>query len=240
MDRSAFTLLAGMEQSWWYRARTRAVRIAMRRIPVQPAKILDFGAGFGGMLNTLSSKGAQVYAYEPDRQARAKCLSRGYAGVFATTEEAFSKRYDAICLFDVLEHIDDDERFLREAHTALSEKGALILTVPAFQFLWSSHDVEHQHHRRYSASLLSTRTSANGYKTYYISYWNMLLFLPAAFMRLVGKTGESSLALPKSINSLFLCITWVESLWMYVSSLPFGTGLVAVVQKNENSALKAP
>lgn len=231
MERRAFTLLAGMEHSWWYRARARTVRIAMRHIPLAPTKILDFGAGFGGMLDTLLTTGAQVYAYEPDEQARAKCLLRGYAGVFATIEEAFSQTYDAICLFDVLEHIEDDQAFLRQARQALSEKGALVLSVPAFQFLWSSHDVEHQHHRRYSASLLTNRIEITGYRMCYVSYWNALLFLPAFFMRLIGKTGESSLSLPNSANSLFLGITWTESLWMRAWPLPFGTGLVAVVQK---------
>ncbi|MDB5189498.1 MAG: hypothetical protein JWL82_455 [Parcubacteria group bacterium] len=233
MERVAFDLLRNMEHSWWYSARAVALKRAMLRAPRIPERILDYGAGWGAMHDLLQGMGKEVYAYEPDTEARAVCMKRGYREVFATEAEALALTYDCISLLDVLEHIEDDAGFLARAKNSLAPGGLLLISVPAFQFLWSVHDVEHQHFRRYTTRLLKERFRANGYTTRFASHWNMILFFPAALMRLMGKTGESALGLPKLLDSLFFFATWVESLLMYIVPLPFGTGIVALAQKSE-------
>lgn len=231
MEKKAFALLGGMEKTWWYRGRAAAVRTALSKAHPAPARVLDYGAGFGGMGSLLRESGADVYAYEPNEEARVACVARGYAGVFATETEALAEQYDAICLFDVLEHLEDDAGFLARAQSAITPNGVLLFSVPAFPFLWSVHDVEHQHFRRYTRVSFKRLLSHTGYKAIFASYWNMLLFFPAALMRLLGKTGESGLMLPWPLEQLFLTIVCVEAFVMRAIPLPFGTGLVVVARK---------
>lgn len=232
MDRKSFELLRAMEHSWWYDGRAATVTAALKRVGIdQGSEILDFGCGFGGMYETLARFGKRISAYEPDGEARRGAEERGYTEVFSSEDEALSHTYDLIGLFDVVEHIEDDHAFLARLNAALCDGGRLAITVPAFQFLWSVHDVHHHHFRRYTARAMRTALESAGFRVEYASYWNMTLFLPAVLTRLLGKTGEDALSPPRSIDRLFLAIVRLETLCMRILSLPFGTGLVVVARK---------
>lgn len=232
MERGAFKLLSSMEGSWWYRGRAAAVRAAAARVAWRPAKSsLDFGAGFGGMHDTLAALSEQVYAFEPDAAAAQSCRGRGYAEVFENTDTALGRTYDMIALFDVLEHIERDVAFLIRARDALAPGRYLAITVPAFPFLWSAHDVNHHHFRRYTKTTLRAALESSGFSVEYMSYWNTALFIPAALMRLLGRTGEGSLAMPRALNAIFYAIVRTEAALMRASPLPLGTGLVAIARK---------
>ena len=232
MEKQAYSLLES-EESWWYRGRSLMIAAALMRSKVsQLHEALDYGAGYGGMYAELARIGRNVFAFEPDDAARAAAETRQYKSVYANEETAFSHKYDLVGLFDVVEHIEDDRAFLRRLWKVLEDRGFLIITVPAFQFLWSDHDVNLHHYRRYTKKSLRTLLDLAGYKISFISYWNMSLFLPMAAMRLLGRSGESGLSLPKSVDALFLGAIRLEAAIMRASPLPFGTGLVAVAQKN--------
>jgi SAM-dependent methyltransferase len=231
MERTAFTLLHESERSWWYRGRAAVVRAVLKRLPARPRRtILDFGAGFGGMHDTLSRYGT-VSAFEPDEQARASASVRGYERIFGTVDPALAQPYDLIALCDVLEHIEDDRAFLARAKHALAPDGALLVTVPAMPFLWSVHDVSHHHFRRYTKRSLRDAFEESGYEVVFISYWNALLFPAAALARMLGKGGESSFRLPRVIDACFYLLVWIESLLLCFISLPFGVSLVALVYR---------
>lgn len=232
MERGAFKLLSTMEGSWWYRGRAAAVRTAVARAALRPADAaLDFGAGFGGMHDTLAGLSRQVYAFEPDASAAQSCRGRGYADVFSDADTALGRTYDMIALFDVLEHIERDVEFLTRARDALAPGGCLAITVPALPFLWSVHDVNHHHFRRYTKTTLRAALESAGFSVEYMSYWNMALFIPAALMRLLGRTGEGSLAMPRALNAIFYAIVRTEAALMRLIPLPLGTGLVAIACK---------
>lgn len=231
MERAAFTLLHESEVSWWYRGRALVVREALVRLrATRPLSLLDFGAGYGGMRSTLALRGT-VSAYEPDAQARASVEARGYAAVYDSIDAAFQHCFDGIALFDVLEHLEDDRAFLQSARNALVERGSLLITVPALPFLWSAHDVEHHHFRRYTRRSLKSVLEKSGYEVEWISYWNMFLFLPAALARLLGRSGESSFHLPRALDALFYALIHLEVSLMHSIPLPFGVSLVALARK---------
>jgi SAM-dependent methyltransferase len=229
MERVAFTLLHESERSWWYRGRAKVVESVTRALG-SSLSILDFGAGYGGMERTLSVHGT-VSAFEPDAEARMNAKNRAYASVYDSMEEALAHSYDALALFDVLEHIEDDSAFLRRAHDSLREKGKLVLTIPAMPFLWSAHDVAHHHYRRYTKQTLTKVLIDAGFSIEKVSYWNMFLFFPAALARLLGKSGESSFHLPPILDHLFYALIWIEALCIRYFSLPFGVSLVAIARK---------
>jgi len=230
VERIAFTLLHEIEESWWYRGRIAVVRGILTRAAQIPMTILDFGAGYGGMYDTLATKGP-VFAFEPDAQARSVAQARKYEAVYGDLPTAFGRRYDMIGLFDVLEHLEEDGAFLTQAHNALVPKGQLLLTVPAMPFLWGPHDVSHHHFRRYTRHSLQRTLEEAGYTLDYVSYWNMFLFLPAAIARLMGRGGESALGLPRAFDALLYAIIKLEVLLMRVFPLPFGISIVALAHK---------
>lgn len=225
-------MLGGMEKSWWYRGRAAAIHAALARCGAHTvADVLDFGAGYGGMHVELSKLGKNIYAFEPDEEARTAAKNRGYAQVFSTEDSALGRKYDFVGLFDVVEHIEHDYEFLMKAHSALQERGRLLITVPAFQFLWSVHDTNHRHFRRYTKASMRRVLNNAGFDVEYISYWNMALFIPAAIMRLLGKSGDSALKMPRSLDAIFFAIVKVESLLMRFVPLPVGVSLVVIARK---------
>ena len=153
MQKKAFSLLHAMERSWWYRGRKIIARTVLNRFigTNKKLKVLDFGAGYGGMLDILKPFGS-VDAYEVESSAISSCMERGYDRVSNKLEEVFgaSDAYDLVTLFDVVEHVENDTELSDSLYRVLKPGGHVIITVPAFQFLWSVHDVEHNHYSRYT------------------------------------------------------------------------------------------
>jgi putative flippase GtrA len=239
MEQAAYKLLESMESSWWYRGRTKALFAALKRAGNGSSEAaLDYGAGYGGASSFLGAIAKERYAYEPESDARAKAMTRGYRDVFSTEEEAFARTYNLIGLFDVLEHIEDDKAFLSRAQNALAAEGSLVLTVPAFMFLWSAHDVEHHHFRRYTVGSLKKLLESEGYSVAYASYWNCSLLLPAAVLRLLGNSGGGGLTPHPLLNALFTFVVSVEAAILRWIPLPFGLSIVMVARKAKEKVRK--
>ena len=101
-------------------------------------------------------------------------------------------RFDLVCAFDVVEHIEDDNTAINEMKRVMAPSGDYFLTVPAFMFLWSEHDEINHHFRRYTRGNFKSLLTQQEVKPQYIGYFNSLLFIPIALVRLVQKL------LPKS------------------------------------------
>lgn len=216
-----------MERSWWYIGRAHVIAFLFSRTH-KHARVLDFGAGFGGMIPWLSEQASEVDAYEPDVTARTELLMRGYANVLTRPEDAHTGVYDVVGLFDVVEHIENDEAFLKEIQKALAPNGSLVITVPAYMWLWSAHDTDNQHFRRYTKTLLVERLRRAGYEVRFAGYWNMFLLPVVGLLRLCNSSGEEGLGLPSLINSLLVILIRIEVALMHVLPLPFGVSVVAV------------
>jgi SAM-dependent methyltransferase len=236
MERRAFELLYESESSWWYEGRALVSNKVLKCFQKKDhsQKVADVGAGFGGMFPILSAHGI-VDAFEPDNEARSACKERGYNAVdtFDSEHTLPKDAYDLIALCDVLEHIKEDEKFLLNLAKTVRTRGGLLLTVPAFQSLWSAHDVEHHHYRRYRKHELVSLLERSGFTVHYAGYWNMLLFIPALIVRLTGRSGSSSLSMPRMLDRLFFLAISLESLLIPYLSLPFGTGLIVYATRSE-------
>ncbi len=234
MDQHQFTLLHDIEDSWWYRGRADIARGILERLP-KSSRALDFGAGFGGMCSVLQGLATEVYAFEPDASTSESIYTRDYTGVYKTSQEALANSYDLIGLFDVLEHIEDDVEFLKDLKKSLTSNGSIVLTVPAYSWLWGPLDVASHHHRRYTRTMLRKTLTEAGYQIRYISYWNMFLFPIAALVRLLGSAGEQGLALRGVLNHLLVGLIHIERLLMRVCSLPFGLSVVTLAVPLKNN-----
>jgi SAM-dependent methyltransferase len=229
MERAAYRFLEQAEHSWWYTGRRRCIKQALTHVRVPHGEILDFGAGFGASFNLLHSYG-HVDAYEIDEQSVAACRSRGYHQVF-TSIPPITKQYALIGAFDVIEHIEDDVSALRGLHARMKKGGIMVVTVPAYAWLWSAHDELHKHFRRYTRRGICIALTKAGFTVEYASYWNTTLMPVAYIMRKFGKGGGESLTPSPAVNRLLSAVTWVESLLITFLPLPWGTGIVAVARK---------
>ena len=139
-------------------------------------------------------------------------------------------------MLDVLEHIDDDEKSLNVLKGYANNNGKLLITVPAYQFLWSTHDEIHHHKRRYTAKYLNEIITNNGWKLEYISYFNSFLF-PLAIIDRIRKIifplpDDNKLKIPnKIVNYIFEKIFCLESNFIGRLSFPFGLSIIAVAKK---------
>ena len=238
MERAVFDRMAEHDQvHWWYTARRRILaELIARRVPL-PAepRILEIGFGTGHNFAMLRRFG-RLDAIEVDDPARALASSRlGHAVGSAPLPDLpgiAESTYDLMALLDVLEHVDGDEAALASIARRLKPTGRLLLTVPAYQWMWSAHDVAHHHKRRYSRAQLKRAIEAAGLRVEYLSFFNTVLFPLAAAVRLAGKlTGktESDDALPPApLNRLFDALFGIERHLVGRISLPAGVSLVAI------------
>ncbi len=177
---------------WWFRARRRVyldlLRTALGSRPVE--RILDVGAGSGGFLPELSSLGGAVHYAEPRVHSVAACRERGFPyGVRARAEALpyAEMSFDLVCLFDVLEHAEDDAAVLGEVARVLRPEGLLLVTVPAYPWLWSENDEIAEHRRRYTRDSLRRVIEAASLGPLRCTHTNALLLPAIAAYLLIGK-----------------------------------------------------
>ena len=230
------------ETHWWFAARRSIVLHILRRElrGSGPLRLLDIGCGAGGMLAHLREFGA-VWGVDPSPEAVTYAAAKGAAEVrHGTLPDGLpfgaADRFDVITLLDVLEHVDDDLGSLRTIGGLLAPGGLLLLTVPAFPFLWSGHDVVNEHKRRYTRSTLRERLLAAGLEITMLSYCNSTLFLPIAGVRALKRWSEPSEprpdlgVVPRPLNALLRTVFAAERHVIGTAPLPFGVSLIATAR----------
>ncbi|MDZ4803835.1 MAG: class I SAM-dependent methyltransferase [Candidatus Eisenbacteria bacterium] len=179
------------DQHWWFVGR-RAVVEALLTGALRPPgsadatrRILDIGCGTGGMMPLLSRFGT-VTGIDSEPLALDYCRRRGFRDVHLQEGFTAPAPYDLVTLFDVLEHVPDEAGFLEWIRGLLRHDGRLILTVPAFPFLWSRHDELNHHQRRYRRVTLEASLQRGGFVIDRMTYFNFWLFPAAVATRLLG------------------------------------------------------
>lgn len=228
------------DHHWWFVARRRIVqKVLDSYLPdAEKRRILEVGCGSGGNLELLSTYGT-LYAMELDDYARELANTRGACLVEKGSMPdniPFLETFDLICMLDVLEHIEDDVKALREIGNKLNPSGKLLLTVPAFEFLWSAHDVALAHKRRYGKKQLIELLGTAGFKTVYSTYFNSFLFPVIAatrfFNHVMGTKDGTDVKMPScAVNALLTKMLSSEKLFMPGMSLPVGVSLLFVAEK---------
>lgn len=234
------------EGSFWFNHRNSFILEALRRFtPAEP--LFDIGGGNGFVAKAICEAGIETVLVEPGIEGILNARKRGINQlVCAALNDAgfLPDSLPAVGMFDVLEHIPDDLKFLKEIYTLLAPTGRLYLTVPAYQSLWSIEDDFAQHYRRYRLNGLVTRLRQSGFKVEFATYIFFTLPLPILLFRtLPSKLGwrrhgdlkkiESELK-PGSLraNSLLDFFLKLElKLLRRWNRLPFGGSCLVVAQK---------
>jgi SAM-dependent methyltransferase len=228
---------------WWFVARRRILSEALERHVALPAgsRILEAGCGTGGNLAMLSRFG-KVFSFEPDREARDLAHSKGpydiRPGALPDAVPFDPESFDLVVALDVLEHVADDTGSLAALGTCLRPGGWALLTVPAYPFLWSRHDVSHHHHRRYVKSKLSDLAREAGLRPVRTTYFNSLLFPVVAavrFIKAVSGMGEreDDAMPPAGLNRLLTALFSSERHLIGRVPLPAGVSLLMLARKPE-------
>lgn len=241
MSPDAYLRMAETEaEHWWFRGRRDVLRSVLRRLTLPTrARVLEIGSGTGGNLEMLAELGS-VCGVEMDETARSLTAQKTggrfdiRAGRCPDDLPFDSERFDLICFFDCLEHIADDVGSLARMRDILSPGGRIVVTVPAYQWLWSAHDVFMHHHRRYNRASLTACAGAAGYRVESITHFNALL-MPLAIVaryldRLLRRNESSGVAVPASVLNRFLYLTFsAERHWLARRALPCGLSLLVVL-----------
>ncbi len=175
------------EQHWWFRGRRAVVRALLARTPLPPTpRILDAGCGTGGNLQRYGRLG-EAWGVDPSPDAVRFCREeRGLDNVREAGLESlpFEDGYfDLIAATDVVEHIAAEEQALRELWRVAAPQGAMLLTVPAYMWLWSEEDENLHHKRRYTRPRLRQAVERCGWEPRIATYFNSLLLPPIALAR---------------------------------------------------------
>lgn len=241
MSPGAYAEMAATQDAhWWFAARRAILRGEIQRLKLPPgADILEVGSGTGANLDLLAEFG-NVVGLEMSPTAIALAQRRACSRPGAVTmrlgrcpeDLTCLPRFDLVCMFDVLEHIEDDGASLSAAAAHLKPGGRLLLTVPSYQWMWGPHD-EHLHHkRRYDRALLASRCAQAGLALHGVSHFNTLLFPLALASRLyekaAGRSTAATAAPAAPINAALRCTFAFERHLLARIRLPFGLSLLAV------------
>lgn len=194
-------------------------------------------------MNLLSSHGySQIFGIDISKKAVRLCRARGFKDVFpmdGAKPHFDNEEFDLIIASDVLEHIQDDEKAVKEWRRLLKKEGTIICFVPAFKSLWSKHDEDNKHCRRYTKKDLADIFVKNDFKIVRSSYWNIALFLPTLFYRFLARTflaGFLAHQLKESnflLNYLLSQLLRLENFFINMGfNYPIGISFFAIAKKN--------
>jgi SAM-dependent methyltransferase len=242
LDQSLLELHARLEQEhWWFTGRRVILDRVLDHYLSHPARLLDVGCGTGGNLMMLSQHGeamgldGSTYAVMRARELTGQPV---LLGTLPGPLPADLGQFNAVCLFDVLEHIELDHEALIMARELLAPDGLIFITVPALPWLWSQHDVEFGHYRRYDRASLSRTLGLANLSLVHCSYFCSLLFPLIAFFRLLapvlsGKQRQHDFEVPTAgLNALLHRLFAAEARWITVHTLPLGSSLLVVARRS--------
>jgi len=250
MEDDVYSEFLLLEQThWWFTGRRKIFFTLINKFlnEQRTLKILDVGCGPGEMIEHLSSYGI-VTASDLSIKALSFCVKRGYnrlfigdGGILPIKNETF----DFVTLFDTLEHVDDDVEVLRESNRVLKTNGMIIITLPAYNLLYSDNDRAAHHKRRYTVSEIKKKAILAKFDVLKATYINTLLFPPIFCILMLIKIKEFffpqknpdktniSFAIPKLVNSILESIFCFESHLLKKISFPFGHSLVCLARKRK-------
>jgi SAM-dependent methyltransferase len=244
------------DKHWWFASRTRAILAYLDRYAGagRSLRVLDVGCGAGNMMHHLGHYG-HVIGVDNNPKPLEVALQRGL-DVRRGSADALpfgDAEFDLLTVLDTVEHVPAEQQVFEECRRVLRgpqggrSGGRLLVTVPAFMYLWSQNDVINMHQRRYTVAELRSKLEAHGFRVLRISYNNFFIFPLAALLILLRRgRAEPELASPHfdedayqvemepaspALNAFLTFVGKVEVALLRRVGLPFGTSIIAIAEK---------
>ncbi len=221
MDLKEIEILGdNLDTHWYYRHKSNVLLKLISRLYVR--KVLDVGAGSGFFarqalnLESVESAVCIDIGYPSDREevgANGKSI--------AYKRSCKSEIFDLVMFMDVLEHVEDDKAMLVEYFDQIKDGGYVFVTVPAFQFLWSSHDIFLGHVRRYSKRQIDDLVRGMGLSIIKSGYCYSAVFPIALVQRLLNRLLSKKLTSRSSLRKHSLLINELLAFACKIESILF-------------------
>lgn len=218
---------------WWYRARTQLLEVALGDFLGKPARLLDVGSADGPSVEWMAGDHRRITIDVDPRGLRpgeGVCAS---ALALPFPDETF----DVVGAFDVLEHCEPEDRAVEELARVLTPGGRLLLSVPAYQWAWTDHDVQAGHYRRYTRPRLLAAVQAGGFRVERATYGFSGVFAFFAAERVVRRLkksaprGETLPTVSPTMDRVLMGLTKVERRLLRSHDLPFGSSVFLAAVK---------
>jgi len=235
--------------NWWFQIRQKIILQTIRRfIPKGKStglKILNVGAATGASSRWLSALG-EVVSVEYDPLFLEYLTAQGIPATSAsiTALPFAANSFDLVCAFDVVEHVEDDKKAMLELARVCKPGGNVCITVPAFQSLWSNHDVINEHYRRYTKKTYQNIIERDVLLTLYSSYFNSILFPPIFLVRKITGLFKNKLSNKQSdfvyiptnafVNNTLKIIFGIEPYLLKLMRFPFGVSIIFLFEKKSD------
>lgn len=229
---------------WWYRARADLLEVVftdfVRHDRGRPPRILDVGSADGPSVGWLRDRGHRTgMDIDPSGLGPGDVCASALALPFA------SSAFDVVAAFDVIEHCEPESVALAEVHRVLRPGGRFLMSVPAYQWAWTSHDDLNHHHRRYTRRRAVSALSAAGFEVERATYafaGTFPLFAADRLRRRIAERGRpasspedgAEIPLPdvaRPLERLLLGLSAVDARLLKRKNLPFGSSVVLAARK---------
>ena len=235
------------EIHWWGIARRDFIKRLLEGFGVsRSARLVDVGCSSGPLVADLLKAGFQdVHGVDISELAVGMAHRRGLPSVRrmeATQIDFPDGHFDAVIASDIIEHLRDERVALCEWSRILKPQGKLLIFAPAFELLWSQHDVANRHFRRYTGSRLRKALLDAGFSVKRLAYWNSGIFPAVAGLRIAKRLLPRALAKTHDLrennsprfNSALTRMMLLENVvldkWF---DAPLGVSVYAVAEKEE-------
>ena len=219
---------------WWYRARSELLRVALGDHLGDPDLVLDVGSADGPSVGWVRARHGRICLDVDPRGLTAGSGICGSAEAVPLRDEAV----DAVVAFDVIEHCADRPLALRELRRVLRPDGRLLMSVPAYRWAWSDHDVHAGHHTRYTRPRIVAELRAAGFEVDRASYVFTCTFPLFAAERLARRLrparGADEPRVPQVgpfADRILMGLTRFDARMLRRRDLPFGSSVVVAAHK---------
>lgn len=239
-----FSRLVELETGhFWFEGRNQVILWGLQKYASEATSLLEVGCGTGVVLQAIRRRvpgmylcGSEIFAnglpFASQRLPKTELIQMD------ARKMPFESEFDAVGMFDVLEHVEEDGVVLRETWRSVKPGGTVLITVPQHPALWSTVDEHSYHKRRYVAADLKAKLIDAGFEVLHMTSFVSLLLPVLVLSRLGYRKGGRQLSPGEALeihpllNSLFSMVLGCELLLIRMGlSLPAGGSLFAIARR---------